>query len=76
MRGRVALGLQEEKVTQILSEQQVETSGHSTGIGFNNVVKRLRLFYEMDGLISINSELSKGTMIQLKIPKQRGDKND
>ena len=70
------VGMPEEKVTQILSEQQVETSGHSTGIGFNNVVKRLRLFYEMDGLISINSELNKGTMIQLKIPKQRGDKND
>lgn len=70
------VGMSKEKVTQILMEHQVETAGHSTGIGFNNVVRRLRLFYEMDGLISIESKLKEGTTVQLKIPKQRGEKYD
>ena len=63
------VGMSKEKVTQILLEHQVETAGHSTGIGFNNVARRLRLFYEMDGLISIESKLKEGTTVQLKIPK-------
>lgn len=70
------MGMTEEKITQILMEHQVQTEGHSTGIGFSNVVKRLRLFYGRDDVISINSTKGVGTAVLLKIPKQRGEKHD
>lgn len=70
------MGMSAEKITQILMEHQVQTEGHSTGIGFSNVVKRLRLFYERDDIITIESTLGCGTTVLLKIPKQRGEKDD
>ncbi|MEH7247402.1 histidine kinase [Neobacillus niacini] len=69
-------GMSEEKITQILLERQVQIEGHSTGIGFSNVVKRLRLFYERDDVITIESTLGSGTAVLLKIPRQRGEKHD
>jgi sensor histidine kinase YesM len=70
------IGMSEEKIIQILMELQAQTEGHSTGIGFSNVVKRLRLFYERDDVITIESTIASGTVVQLKIPKQRGEKHD
>ncbi|KIY23220.1 sensor histidine kinase [Mesobacillus subterraneus] len=70
------IGMSEETITQILMERQVQTAGHSTGIGFSNVVKRLRLFYERDDVIQIESSLGSGTVVLLKIPKQRGEVHD
>lgn len=70
------IGMSEEIITQILTERQVQTAGHSTGIGFSNVVKRLRLFYERDDVIHIESSLGCGTAVLLKIPKQRGEIHD
>jgi sensor histidine kinase YesM len=69
-------GMSEEKITQILMERQVQSEGHSTGIGFSNVVKRLRLFYERDDVITIDSTVGRGTAVLLKIPKQRGETCD
>jgi sensor histidine kinase YesM len=70
------IGMSEEIITQILMERQVQTAGHSTGIGFSNVVKRLRLFFEREDVIHIESSLGKGTAVLLKIPKQRGETHD
>ncbi|MEH7250599.1 histidine kinase [Neobacillus niacini] len=70
------MGMSEDKITQILLERQVQTEGHSTGIGFSNVVKRLRLFYERDDVITIESTLGSGTSVILKMPRQRGEKHD
>lgn len=70
------MGMSEENIVQILMERQVQTEGHSTGIGFSNVVKRLRLFYERDDVITIESTIGIGTAVLLKIPKQRGEKHD
>jgi signal transduction histidine kinase len=70
------IGMSEEIITQILMERQVQSAGHSTGIGFSNVVKRLRLFYERDDVINIESTLGSGTAVLLKIPKQRGEIHD
>lgn len=66
-------GMSQERITQILMDHPVEATGHSSGIGFNNVFRRLQLFYEMDDLISVESKLQEGTTVQLKIPKQRSD---
>ncbi|RIX51419.1 HAMP domain-containing protein [Paenibacillus nanensis] len=65
-------GMTKEKIKQILEEHVVETEGHSTGIGFSNVVKRLRLFYGIDDVMDIQSDGERGTKVILKIPKTRG----
>jgi sensor histidine kinase YesM len=66
-------GMTELKIKQILEEQVVETEGHSTGIGFSNVIRRLRLFYGREDVIEIESGSGRGTKVILKIPKTRGN---
>ncbi|CAI6080742.1 sensor histidine kinase [Cohnella sp. JJ-181] len=63
-------GMTELKVRQILEAHPVETEGHSTGIGFSNVVTRLRLFYGVDDVMEIASG-PEGTTVVLLIPKTR-----
>jgi sensor histidine kinase YesM len=65
-------GIQEHKIKQILDGELVQTDGASTGIGFSNVVKRLRLFYGMENLMEIQSQIGQGTKVVLRIPKTRG----
>ncbi|TJY39631.1 HAMP domain-containing protein [Cohnella pontilimi] len=69
-------GMPENKIRQILEEHPVDSEGHSTGIGFSNVVRRLRLFYGLDDVIEIESETGRGTMVRMKIPKTRGTEED
>lgn len=65
-------GMAEDKIKQILEDHLIQTEGHSTGIGFTNVVKRLRLFYSYEDVIDIQSEKGRGTKVVMKIPKTRG----
>jgi len=64
------VGMNEETQKKILNLDPFdsEKSGHTTGIGIANVVQRLRLFYGVDDVISVRSEVGKGTTIILKIP--------
>ncbi|MEQ2525904.1 sensor histidine kinase [Bacillaceae bacterium CLA-AA-H227] len=64
-------GMPKEKIEQILNERTVQTEGHSTGIGFSNVVKRLRLFYGYEDVLLIESTEGKGTKVIIKILKKR-----
>jgi sensor histidine kinase YesM len=66
-------GMTELKIKQILEEHVVESEGHSTGIGFSNVIKRLRLFYGIEDVMDIQSDGERGTKVILKIPKTRGN---
>lgn len=63
------VGMTEEKIQQIIKENpnsyEVPTKG--IGIGFSNVVKRLRLFYSNDDVLAIKSMPGEGTKIILKI---------
>lgn len=63
------VGMTEEKIQQIIKENpnfyEVPTKG--IGIGFSNVVKRLRLFYSNDEVLAIKSMPGEGTKIILKI---------
>ncbi|CAM3688645.1 sensor histidine kinase [Marinicrinis lubricantis] len=68
-------GMPDEKIHQLLSGEHVESEGHSTGIGFSNVVKRLRLFYGEEDVIDIESVAGRGTKVLLKIPKARRIEN-
>ncbi|MET0787331.1 MAG: histidine kinase [Paenisporosarcina sp.] len=70
------MGMSQEKVQQILEEKLVQNQGHSTGIGFSNVVKRMRLFYGSEDIISIESVEGQGTKVVLKIPKTRRIENN
>ncbi|MBA9026378.1 MULTISPECIES: sensor histidine kinase [Bacillaceae] len=62
-------GMTEEKVKQILHMNSKEVGGHFTGIGINNVVKRLSLFYSCNDVFEIESKVGIGTKVILKIPK-------
>ncbi|TKC18386.1 sensor histidine kinase [Robertmurraya kyonggiensis] len=64
-------GMPKEKIEQILNERTVQTEGHSTGIGFSNVIKRLRLFYGYEDVLMIESTEGKGTKVIIKILKKR-----
>ena len=65
-------GMTDEKVRQILDgAYMVKPEGHSTGIGFSNVIKRLRLFYGCENVAEIVSGEGLGTKVILNIPKTR-----
>lgn len=64
-------GMTDLRIKQILEEYIVETEGHSTGIGFSNVVRRLRLFYGCEDVIDIQSSLGRGTKVIITIPNTR-----
>lgn len=66
-------GMSEDMMSSLLEGAYVSKQGHSTGIGFVNVVKRMQLFYERHDLIQIESAPGSGTLIKLLIPKERGD---
>ena len=64
-------GMSEEIVNQILQMNSKGAEGHLPGIGINNVVKRLSLFYNSHDAFDIESKLGIGTKVILKIPKTR-----
>lgn len=55
--------------TEVPKRQTKTSSGHSTGLGLKNVIRRLRLFYQTDDIIQIESSPGKGTNITLLLPK-------
>ncbi|QDH22169.1 sensor histidine kinase [Saccharibacillus brassicae] len=64
-------GMSEDKIRGILEEREMQPEGHSTGIGFGNVVRRLRLFYGVTDVIEIRSGEDGGVRVKLKLPKIR-----
>lgn len=70
------MGMSAERIQQILEETEPRRDGHSTGIGFSNVVKRLRLFYGQENVIEIDSNEGQGTTVRLLLPKYRGGNSD
>lgn len=63
-------GMSEETRKKIVEGQcsENESSGHMTGIGIHNVVQRLKLFFNYEDVIEVESAPQKGTRIVLKIP--------
>ncbi|WP_282020081.1 sensor histidine kinase [Planomicrobium okeanokoites] len=62
-------GMDETRKKALLEGGINPQEGHSTGIGFANVVKRLQLFYGREDVVTIESAPGKGTKIILKLPK-------
>jgi len=44
--------------------------GHTNGIGLNNIISRLKIFYSRDDILSIHSEPGHGTEVVLRIPME------
>lgn len=64
------VGMSEEEVASIMNlKQDTEHVGHSTGIGLINVIRRLQIYYQRENVIHIDSEIGKGTTIQLYLSK-------
>lgn len=64
-------GMTREQIEGVLSgnREHRNEEGDSTGIGMNNVISRLELYYEESGLMEINSEgEGKGTEAVIYIP--------
>ena len=64
-------GMTQEQIEGVLSgnRERRNEQGDSTGIGMNNVISRLELYYEESGLMEINSEgEGKGTEAVIYIP--------
>lgn len=68
-------GMQEEQIKRLLEGDDTKTesehikSGHTTGIGMNNVISRLRLFFNRDDVLEIFSKPGSGTEMIIKIPR-------
>lgn len=64
-------GITQERIAQILNGeiQSEENHGDSTGIGMNNVISRLELYYKQKNLLTIYSPgEDQGTEVAIEIP--------
>lgn len=57
-------------------ERKQSKIGHTTGIGLDNVHRRLNVFYEREDVLSIESEPKVGTKIKLMLPLIMGGQED
>ncbi|KZZ85078.1 sensor histidine kinase [Bacillus sp. SJS] len=61
-------GMTEDQVQKIFDQQDHAheiSSGHSTGIGLRNVIRRLELFYKRKDVLQIQSKKGEGTTIRI-----------
>lgn len=67
-------GMTEEQIQKILADSRPATDGPSTGVGLQNVITRLRLYYNQpEEVFRIISEgEDKGTKVILRLPKKEG----
>ena len=64
-------GMSQEKITQILSAEPSVHKDEELGIGVDNVISRLKLYFGIDHVCDIESEgENKGTSVKLYIPKK------
>ncbi|AZT89867.1 sensor histidine kinase [Caldicellulosiruptor changbaiensis] len=60
-------GMPKEKLEEVLQSLDSKDKSH---VGLKNVYHRLKLFYGEEAKIFINSELGKGTSVEIQIPKR------
>lgn len=64
-------GMSQERIREVLSGNsgEAEEQSDSTGVGMNNVISRLELYYDQKNLVEINSQgVNMGTEIILRLP--------
>ncbi|UKS28902.1 histidine kinase [Paenibacillus sp. HWE-109] len=63
-------GMEPEQLKRLLTQpENANYKGHSTGIGIWNVIHRLQLFYGVEDIIEIGSQIGMGTCITLRLPR-------
>lgn len=70
-------GMSKERIGEILRgdgngkvESDGRHAGHTNGIGLNNILSRLKIFYSREDIMDIFSPPGQGTEIILRIPKE------
>lgn len=69
------VGMTQEKIEKVMAGQATETAGEtdSNGVGLNNVIERLHLFFEGKEKFEIASEgIGKGTQVYITLPYEEG----
>ncbi|WDM23053.1 sensor histidine kinase [Paenibacillus polymyxa] len=70
-------GMTEETRLSVLRLEDEVESGSSTGLGMQNVFRRLQLFYGKEGMVEISSSAGRGTTITIRIPvKKESEQTD
>ncbi|WP_068498392.1 sensor histidine kinase [Paenibacillus kribbensis] len=70
-------GMAEETRLSVLRLEGGAESSSSTGLGMQNVFKRLQLFYGKEGMVEISSNTGQGTAITIRIPvKKESERTD
>ncbi|MBZ4655736.1 MAG: integral rane sensor signal transduction histidine kinase [Thermoanaerobacter sp.] len=74
------VGMEQRQVEKIISgyeqdEQEQKHKGHVTGIGLNNVKRRLDLYYNCSINIDVDSAIGKGTTVKLTIPVRKENRD-
>lgn len=65
------VGISEEELSSIFSHAEKKRNNHTTGIGMDNVQKRIKHYFgEEYGISVIKSEISIGTTVQIVLPFQ------
>lgn len=68
------VGMSEERIATVFSHTGKKRNGHTTGIGMDNVQKRIKHYFgEEYGISVIKSEVSVGTTVQIVLPFQEVD---
>ena len=64
------IGMTKEQIQAVMSGSgHAAEDAESTGIGLENVINRLRLFYNQENLLSIYSEgAGRGTEVTMRLP--------
>ena len=66
------MGISEDKIQQIMAKEvtQSETADHSNGIGLENVISRLEMYFNDEDIFTIQSEgENKGSEVIIRLPK-------
>ena len=68
------VGMSREQIEKIMNgEFSHDDSRDSTGIGLGNVINRLRLYYDQEGLLQVRSEgKDQGTEVTVLLPAHKG----
>ena len=62
------VGISEGKLKKILANEKLDYASNSTGLGINNIKKRLELYYDRNDLFAIISSKGLGTKVELFVP--------
>lgn len=67
------IGMEQSLVNEIMDDR---TDRELKSIGMRGTIRRLRIYYNCKDIIEVNSEMFEGTQIILKLPIDRGGKDE